>query len=443
MAAAAQGKPTVFCLGTNHRSLELEDRERFHIPQEELKRFVPELASSHHLAEVCILSTCNRFEVFGVTAQSLTKERLIEFLVALQREHRQHLPLTEELIRQSVYVYFEEQAVNHIFNVASGLDSLILGETQITGQFKDALAFAKDCQTLGPILGRLSQDALATVKKVRTNTDIGKRPVSISHAAIDLANRMYGAIRDHHVLIIGAGEMSQVAAKYAAKYQPKQLSICNRSVSRAEDLVNALGMGQAYGLTELPDLLSQADIIISATAAEGYVLHQEQVRKALVRKRGRSLFIVDIALPRDVEPQTGDLDNVYLFDIDDLKQVVDEHFEERRIAAEKAQIYVVDGTKTFLRWLETIAIKPTLSHFRTYVEELCQRELEKTLGRDTWKSISPDQKQQLTTMLQSVANKIVADAGSNMKTPPEGVGSEELAGALAHLFPLIAKKELS
>ena len=440
---AASGKVTVFCLGTNHRSLEVADRERFHIPQEDLKRLVPELALSHELSEVCILSTCNRFEVFGVSQHSLSKERLIEFLVALQREHRRHLPVTEELIRQSVYVYFEEQAINHIFNVASGLDSLILGETQITGQFKDALAFAKDCQTMGPILGRLSQEALATVKKVRTNTDIGKRPVSIGHAAIDLANRMYGAIRDHHILIIGAGDMAQVAAKYAVKYQPKQLSICNRSVSRAEALIQALGQGQSYGLNELPELLSQADIVISATAAEGYILHQEQVLKALARKRGRSLFIVDIAMPRDVEPLIGELDDVYLFDIDDLKQVVDEHFDERRSAAEKAQSYVIDGTKTFLRWLDTIAIKPTLSCFRGYVEDLCQRELEKTLDRDLWRQLPTEQKQQLMAMLQSIANKIVADAGSHMKTPPEGVGSEDLARALAHLFPLVAKKEHS
>jgi glutamyl-tRNA reductase len=319
----------------------------------------------------------------------------------------------------------------------------VLGETQITGQFKDAIALAQASRTLGPILTRLSQEALATAKKVRNDTAIGKKHVSISHAAIQLAQKVFGELRDHKFLLVGSGEMSQVAAKYIMSYKPKSLFVANRTVENAKALVQDVGFGEAYELGELPNLLVQADVVISSTAAPGYVLDRAMVHRARGARRGRPLVLLDIAMPRDVDPDCVKIDDVYLFDIDDLQQVVGQNYEERRKAADEAQALIEKSVAQFQAWQRTLAVKPTLAAFRSYVDEMIQREAQKTLGKDLFKDLSPKHHESLKALFEAIAGKISADASRQVTNPPAGYFQEQLADALRTLFPDAAEKKKS
>ncbi|SME94230.1 glutamyl-tRNA reductase [Pseudobacteriovorax antillogorgiicola] len=436
--------PVLFCVGTNHESAGLDFRETLYLERDEIDASLPKVMEVHGIREVMVLSTCNRLEVYGVLDRSeVDSKHLIDLFVDLQRFSPNPKKELEIEIKNHCYQFLNMDAAQHAFSVASGLDSLVLGETQITGQFKDATNAAQAKGTLGPILKRLTQESFSSSKKVRSKTDISKRPVSISHAAIDLANRVYGHIKDYHVLIIGAGEMAEVAAKYAIKYKPKSLSVVNRTLKNAERLVNELGFGNAYGWEDLHEILPTCDIVISSTAAHDFILTKEHVERSQQIRDGRSTFMVDIALPRDLDPKCSDLDDVYLFDIDDLKQVVGENFEERRKAAEKGKTIIQENAENFLVWMGSQKLKPALAGFRNYMDTLFEQEKNKSLSKGPLQSLSDEQRQSIDMLLKSIANKMSGDASRNVRHPPEGVYAEDLAESLLTLFPLSKDKDKS
>ena len=293
---------------------------------------------------------------------------------------------------------------------------------------------------MGPILKRMAQEAFSSSKKVRTQTDISKRPVSISHAAIDLANRVYGHIKDYRVLIIGAGEMAEVAAKYAIKYNPKELHVVNRTLKNAEKLVESLGEGKAYSWENLYDLLPVCDVVISSTSAHDYILSKENLVRSQQKRDNQPTFIVDIALPRDIDPDCSDLDDVYLFDIDDLKQVVGENFEERRKAADVGKGLVKQNAENFFIWMNSQNLKPALAGFRGYLDTLFNQEMQKSLKKGPLSDLSEDQIKAISSMLNSISNKINGDAGRHIRKPPESIYAEDLASALTILFPQQKRK---
>lgn len=436
-------RPLIFCAGANHNSARLELREALFVKPEELTAMLPALKQRWGLKELFMISTCNRLEMYGIAAEDYGDDRIVDIYASLQASKSGPRLSNFEELRQHMYIFRDQQAIEHMFAVTSGVDSLVLGETQITGQFKEAVQFASHLNILGGIFNRLSQDALSIAKKVRTHTDIGRKPVSISHAAIDLANRVYGNIADHTVLIIGAGEMASVAAKYAIKYKPKSLYIVNRTLARAQEVVNTLGFGQAHALDSLNDILPLADIIISSTSAEHHILERKQIERVQYVRHHRPLFLIDIALPRDIEPACAELEDIYLFDIDDLKQVVAEHVEERRLAAEKARIMIAARAEECLRWVDSLNLKPALSGFREYLDDLFEREVQRTLNKEQFQNLTEDQLGSLRTLLNSVAQKISSDASLRVMTPPEGFFQEQLASALAALFPKPDKKRES
>lgn len=437
---SGEKKLVIFCVGANHNSAGMDFRERLFVSEEQLVQSLPELRTRHQLLELMVVSTCNRFELYGVIeTDSFTAEDMFTLLSHLEQSKGNGN--IREGIRQHCYTYTGIDTLNHMFSVASGLDSLVLGETQITGQFKDAAQFAQTHQLMGSILNKLTQDALNVAKKVRTHTDIGKKPVSISHAAIDLANRVYGNISNHTVLIIGAGEMASVAAKNVIKYNPKSLFVVNRTVENAERIVKELQTGQAYPLDQLNNILPLADIIISSTSADHAVITKAMIEKVLVQRQHRPLFLIDIALPRDIEPACAQLDDIYLFDIDDLKQVVAEHVEERRLAAEKAKGMVIERAGSSMKWIGALNIKPALSHFRSYLDDLINREIDRTLSRSHLQNLSAEQVDAIRSLLQSIAGKISSDASARVRTPPDGFFQEQLAAALTVLFPMPSKSQ--
>ena len=427
-------KPLLFLLGANHRTAPMELREKLYIAEDHLAAILPQVKERFGFTELAAISTCNRFELMGViNGTPGYASTLYEAFLDLHRTPDTGRPVSDEAVRAALYLHVEQDALNHIFRVAASLDSLVLGETQITGQFKDAIALATRTNIIGPTLSRLSQDALATAKKVRSQTAIGKKHVSISHAAIELAQKVFGHLSDHKFLMIGAGEMSQVAAKYVMSYKPKALFVANRTLERAETLVSDLGFGEAFSLDELPQLLTQVDVVVSSTSAPGHVIDPSIVKRAQAARRRRPLVLLDIAMPRDIDPECGKIDDVYLFDIDDLQQIVGANLEERRKAAHEAQELVEKSVGAFVAWQRTHAVKPALADFREYLEELVTKELGRTLSREIFRD-QTKQIESIKALGDAITSKIVADAARTVTTPPDGYFPEQLADALRVLF---------
>lgn len=433
----AEITPTLFCVGTNHESAGLDFRESLFLSREEINYALPQLIAKHSLTEVLVLSTCNRLEVYGVVEDpDITPHQLKDIFIDLQRFCPNQKKELDEEIKHRSYQHTQKEAARHAFSVASGLDSLVLGETQIAGQFKDAAQFALERATLGPVLKRMTQEAFAASKKVRSNTDIGKKPISISHAAIDLANRVYGQLKNCRILIIGAGEMAEIAAKYLLKYQPKQVFICNRTLSRAENLVAKVGIGIAYPWEELNEVLPLADVIISCTGANEIILDKARMQKSQHHRSNRAIFLIDIALPRDIDPKCTEIEDVYLFDIDDLKQVVGENFEERKKAAALGRTIIIDNADAFEKWLYSRSLKPTLATFRDYLETLAKQEMAKSLSRSPLNQLDENQIKALDSMLKSIVSKMAGDVGRSVHNPTEDFESTQLTEALKILFTL-------
>ena len=428
-------KPKVYCLGANHKSAPVSFREFLYTKPEELRDVLADLASSHGFKEIIVLSTCNRFELYALSnEEDKSEDDVYQAYINLQERVGKEQQ-SESVYRKYTYYYEGMHAIEHVFAVAASLDSLVVGETQITGQFKEALALAGNANTLGSFLDRMAQEVLSTAKQVRTRTKIGEKKVSISHAAIDLAKKVFRDLSDHSFLMIGAGEMAQVAAQYACQYSPKSLHVVNRTFSKGSELVDTLGMGQAHRWEELSQLLEQVDIVISSTAAYHPIIEYPMLKKIMKKRRGQTLFLVDIAIPRDIDARCGNLDDVYLFEIDDLQKVVDNNLEERRKAADLGRTIVRRKAKIFDQWLSTVAIKPIFANFRDYLDDLMKRELEKTLGRSLFKDLSEQQNQAIQNMLASLAGKIVGDAARSINNPDDTVFRDQLANSLRMLFP--------
>ena len=427
----------VFCVGANHKSADIHMREILFVGNDEIMNLLPKMIQQHSLEEAFVISTCNRFELIAVcdSGKNNSAEEILSIFLDLQNSTITTKNLDLKTIQKNTYTYQQGDAIKHTLSVASGLDSLVIGETQITGQFKKAVERAREVGTLGPVLTRLSQEALRTSGKVRTYTEIGTKPVSISHAAVDLANKVYGNIAEHAVTIIGAGEMAILAAKNTLKYSPKAFAVVNRTLQKAKDITDELGQGEAHDIEHLESILNVSDIVISSTAASDFVIIADIIKRVQKVRNHKPLFLIDIALPRDIDPKCSDIDNVYLFDIDDLQQVVSEHIEERRLAAEKATGIIIDDCLYFENWLSHLSLKPALQGFRSYLDNLIQQEADKTLNKDLFQNLSEPQVSGIKKLLSSVANKISADAGSNVRSPPEGFYQEQLAGALEILFP--------
>ena len=435
---SAQGdRPVIFCVGANHRTATISDRELFFLTEEQLVTALPVVRDRFGLRELAAISTCNRFELMGVAyGHAVGHDALVNIWADLHREANPQVPLDVAVIKQSAYVMIGLDAVRHIFAVAASLDSLVPGETQITGQFKDALAVAQAAATMGPTLARIGQEALTTAKKIRTQTDIGRRTVSISHAAITLAKRMFRDLSKCRFLIVGAGEMGRMAAEHAKSYEPRQLTIVSRTRMRACELQQHLGIGEAHGLDNLAHLIAHADVVISATSAPGYVIDAEVLKRVMrERRRGGPLFLIDIALPRDIDPKCADFEEVYLFDIDDLKQVVDQHLSERKAAADQAMVMVDASVDQFDGWLASQAIAPTLAAWRQYVAATLQREATKTLSRDIFAGLDERQREALQAMIDAQGNRLAADVATKLRGA-DGVVAREWASALEDIFPL-------
>ncbi len=335
---------SLIALGVNHKTAPVDTRERLAFAPGQLTEAVQQLVGVDPVAEAAILSTCNRTEIYS-RVDGAGFQPVLEWLGGY------HGVDPRELARH-LYVHEDEDAVRHILRVASGLDSLVLGEPQILGQIKDAYNTARSAQTLGRRLNQVFQQAFTTAKRVRTDTAIGASPVSVAFAAVSLAKQIFGELDSHKALLIGAGETIELAARHLAGSGIQQMIVANRTAERAHDLATQFD-GYAIALEEIPSHLHEADIVISSTAAPLPILGKGAVEKAIRRRKRRPMFMVDIAVPRDIEPQVARLDDVYLYTVDDLEEVIEENLRSRKEAANKAEEIIDNQVVHYREWLRS------------------------------------------------------------------------------------------
>ena len=388
----------IVVVGLSHKSAPIEVREKLNFPEATVPDALRKLMSYEGIRESLILSTCNRVEIYAAVQDSAGGiERIKQFI-------SDYHGLSRESLDRSLYVYPDAQGVRHTFRVASSLDSMVLGEAQILGQLKEAFDIALKTKTTSTILNKLIKKSISVAKRVRTETKLAEGAVSISTAAVELAKKIFGELEGKIVMLLGAGEMAELAAQHLLGNGVKSIMVANRTFERAEELATEF-KGDAIRFEHFPDALVMVDILICATGAPQYVVKRDIVSHALKERRNKPIFMIDISNPRNIDPEVDKVDNVYLYDIDDLQGKVDVNTEGRAKEAEKAEELILSEIETYLQWERALDAVPTIVDLRDKVEDMRQRELDKTLG--SLNDLTDDQKRAVTAMSQAIVNKML------------------------------------
>jgi glutamyl-tRNA reductase len=388
----------LFVAGLSHRNAPVELREQLAVDEDKLRELLRDIAATGVVREALILSTCNRVEVYAV-ADVPGEARAATF-----RHLCRHRGVEPSSVEPIIYTHAEGEAVRHAFRVASSLDSMMVGEPQILGQVKDAFALAQSCETVGPALHTLFTQAFAVAKRVRTETEIARHAVSVSFAAVELAKKIFEGLDGKAVLLVGAGKMSELAARHLIDQGAFPLYVTNRTWARAHEMARALS-GTAVPFDELATAIAAVDIVIASTGAPEPVITRAAVSRVMPGRRGRPLFFIDIAVPRDVENAVGDLDGVYCYDIDDLKQVVDANLRERAREAHRAEALVEREVAKFLAKLGDVEVIPTIVSLRERLEAIRIGEVNRTFARLS--GATPETREAIEAMSMAIVNKIL------------------------------------
>lgn len=419
----------ILVIGVSHQTAPLSLRERLAVAADRLPDMLQRLRTEAGLAEAMMLSTCNRVEVYGRGDEGVD-ERALEWFVSATPG-----PTRDELL-PCVYRLTGAAAIRHAFRVAASLDSLVIGEPQILGQVKDAYQAAEQAGTLGSSLNALRNRSLAAAKRARTETGIGRNAVSISYVAVELARKIFGELKDKNVLLVGAGKMSELAARHLVRSGARATVLGGRTIGRAEGLAAALG-GRAAAFETLREELAVADIVISGTAAPGTVIRSEDVESARAARRGRHqrpLFLIDIAVPRDIEPAVRRLEGVFLYDLDDLKSVAEANLRLRRREAAAAEALVDAEIDEFLEWQKSLDVVPLLVELRRRGEEIRRAEIEK--ARTRLGPLTAEQEQALEAATTAIVNKMLHGPTVQLKELARDGHPPELIGLIRRLLGL-------
>jgi glutamyl-tRNA reductase len=404
-------------VGTSHHRAPVELREQLFVSAPENPELVRRLAAEE--GEAVVLSTCNRTELYVVDPDpEAAQARSFAELAALSA-------MSESEIAPSLYTLRDEAAALHLFRVSASLDSLIPGEAQILGQVRGAYETAKGAGTAGSILHRLFRQALRVGRRVRSETAIGENPASISSAAAELAERVFGALEGKRILVLGAGKMSDLAAVNLISRGVESVFVANRSIERAERLARRFG-GRAAGLDAVEAELEDVDIVVASTGARGYVLSAEQVERAMRKRRGRPIFFVDIAVPRDIDPAVNEIEGCYLYDVDDLERVVEESVAGRREEAVRAEAIVAEEAEDFRAWELSLDVVPAIASLRARAESIRTGELERAQAR----------LHSLEALTAQIVNKLLHAPTVRMKEAAAAADGVLYADAVRHLFDL-------
>ena len=415
----------IYVYGMNHASAPLDVRERVAFPEEGLDEAVGRLVRSGPVREGLILSTCNRTEILVHAGDANTGEALRRFLAGERS-------VPEEELERHCYLHADRDAVRHVFRVSSSLDSMILGEAQILGQVKEAYAAAVRARALGAVLDALMRRSFAVAKKVRSETGVARHPVSIAHAAAGLARDIFGDLREKAILVVGAGKMARLAAQHLIGGGVRSVVVVNRSFQRGAELAQALG-GTAVSFDRLFEQMETADVVIASTAAPHQVVRYDEALRVSRARRGRPLFFIDIAVPRDVDPRVNEIDNVYLYDIDDLQGVVRANVEGRRHEAVLAEAIVERETGAFLAWLGSLEVAPMIVDLRRHLHAIGAGELARFRARIG--PLSAQQQRAMEEMTEALVNKLLHGPILALKRAAANGGGERLS-FLRELFGL-------
>lgn len=388
----------LIAVGINHHTAPVEMREKLAFGKAGLDAVAEEIKQLPVLQGFVVISTCNRTEIYAAVNQIQEGLAVVSDFLCRKAE------LNQETGRQYFQRWTCYEVINHLFRVAAGLDSMILGETEILGQVRDAYDTACRLRTGNNIINTLFQEAIRVGKRVRTATGIDQHPASISYAAVELIRQTLGEIQGRTVMIIGAGETGELTLKHLVYHGVSTVLVSNRSFPRAEALAQIYG-GEAIRYDLLFSQLPRADIVISCTAATHFVITAEKVRRTVAARNGRPLFFIDIAVPRDIEPDAGSLPGVFLYDIDDLEQVVLEHMGERKKAAQIAEEIIKEAVDEFLKWLSSLSVIPTIRALQQRAEQLKEEELRTYLQR--MGKLDPNKEKLIRSLANSLLNKFL------------------------------------
>ena len=410
--------PQLFAFGINHNTAPLDIREQVAFEPASLDTALRDLVEHQPVQEAAIVSTCNRTEIYCNTSEPNSA------IAWFARFHH----LDSAAIEPFIYSLPESQAVDHAFRVASGLDSMVLGEPQILGQLKDAVRSAEEAGTLGSVLHKLFQTSFSVAKDVRTRTEIGTSSISMAAAAARIAERIYPSISDQKILFVGAGEMIELCATHFAARNPCAMSFANRTTERAIQLAQRFN-ADTIALNELPQHLAGYDVVVSCTASPLPILGKGMIERCIRARRHRPMLMIDLAVPRDIEAEAAELDDVFLYTVDDLGTIVREGMDVRRAAVEQAEAIIRSGVATFMQWLETREVVPTIRALRDRTEELRRNEIARALAA---LDRGEDPKLVLEQFSRGLTNKFLHSPTSVLKE----VGADEradLVNALARL----------
>lgn len=416
--------------GLNHRTAPVEVRERLAFRAEDLAPALTKLRNGVGAREAMILSTCNRVEVTATfDTASPSGEAIAAFLAETHG-------VAADNLAAHIYSHEERQAIRHLFRVASSLDSMVIGEPQILGQLKQAYAQACEHGSMGGYLETVLTRAFTVAKRVRTETEIGQSAVSVSYAAVELAKQIFGSLHKKTVLIAGAGKMSESAAKHLERAGVTDILITNRTEERAEEMARVF-RGRVIPYEDFPGRLDEADIVIASSAAPGYLLTREQVRRAIEIRRNRPMFFIDIAVPRNIDPAANDVEHAFVYDIDDLERVVNENLEGRSEVAKRAEAIVEEEVERLLARLRARNVTPTIVGLQEQLETVRSSEVARFRGK--LGALTPEQEEAIEALTRGIINKIAHGPISELRRTAEDSGSGEGSGGSPDLVNLVRR----
>ncbi|RLL51589.1 glutamyl-tRNA reductase [Mariprofundus sp. EBB-1] len=414
-------------IGLNHKTAPVELRERLAVAETDIADILNQRIQHPAIREAALLSTCNRVEMTVVTHDPDAA------IAAVHEWFSATAKMEIEEVREHLYSHTTDAAIRHLFSVASGLDSLVLGEPQILGQVKTSYEHALTAGTAGHVLHRLYQSTFAAAKRARSETGIGKQSVNISSCAVELARHIFGDLTGKTVLLMGAGEMAELAARHLRGNGCTDILVANRTLARAQNLALEFE-GHALTMEQLPEYLDAADIVLSSTGASTFVLLPDAVKAAMKKRKGKPMFLVDIAVPRDIDPRISDIDGAYLYDIDDLQQVVQGNMENRQHEADQARLLIEEEAQAFLRWLKSLESVPLI---RTIQQQMNVRRLEEFEKAQRYmKDFNDEQLQAVEQFSRALMKRYMHPTLRTLKSLPDDIEGDLLMGAANRLFDL-------
>jgi glutamyl-tRNA reductase len=425
------GKPVrtvhILAVGLNHRTAPVEIREKFAVGTDQLPAALQQLKQTTSILECVIVSTCNRTEIYAVVDRlhvcgHILRAYMSEWFGVPSRDFAPYL-----------YIYEDDQAVRHLFRVACGLDSMVIGETQILGQVRDAFLRAQQEKTTGILFNTLFRQAVTLAKRAHSETAVGESAVSVSYAAVELVRRAFGQFADKRVVIVGAGKMGELTAKHLHAGGVSRMMVVNRTPEKAKELAD-LFRGTAHGFDELPELLREADIVISSTGSRAFVLTLEQVEQAMGGRRSRPLFLIDIAVPRDIDPDAANVPGVCLYDIDDLEHVVENNMAQRQREALKIERMIREELREFERWYKTLSVRPVIRALQEKAARIHEETMESLFHK--LPNLEERERKIIRKLTKSIVHQLLHDPILRIKEMAAEENGDEVLDTAVALFAL-------